>query len=115
MDFEYILDEINHYDVLDHYDDIFWMDRNYRLTKTYIRDVKNPFEMDTVKFKKRYRFQQDSVLYITSLIKSDLENKDNRGLPIAPEAAVLLTLRFYATASFQVSLFYQTYVSTYTK
>ncbi|KAJ2951928.1 hypothetical protein O0L34_g4179 [Tuta absoluta] len=95
MDFEDILREI------DHYDEIFWPNI-YRIPKTYIRDVKNPFELEPEMFQKRYRFYQDSVLYIQSLIKSDLEKMDMRGLPIAPEFAVLLTLRFYATASFQI-------------
>ena len=103
MDIEDILNEVNHYDELDYYDDIFWPN-NYCVPKTYIRDADNPFEMRADKFQKRYRFYQDSVLYITSLIRGDLEKVDRRGLPIAPEIAVLLTLRFYATASFQVSL-----------
>lgn len=104
MEFENILNEINYYDELDHYDDIFWPNY-YRIPKTYIRDVENPFEMEPVQFQKRYRFYHESVFYITSLIKSD-EIMYKRGFPITPEIAVLLTMRFYATASFQVSLCY---------
>ncbi|XP_049872110.1 putative nuclease HARBI1 isoform X1 [Pectinophora gossypiella] len=101
MELENILQEINYYDDLDHYDDLLWQDA-YRLPKVYIRDAENPFEMRADRFQKRYRFCQESVLFITSLLRSDLEKQDNRGLPIAPEIAVLLTLRFYATASFQI-------------
>ncbi|XP_049885359.1 putative nuclease HARBI1 [Pectinophora gossypiella] len=41
------------------------------------------------------------MLFIVSLIRNHLQKPANRGLPIAPEIAVLLTLRFYATSSFQ--------------
>lgn len=103
MDIENIINEIDYYDDIDHYDDILWPDR-VRLPKVYIRDAQDPFQTPIESFKKRFRFCQDSVIYITNLIRVHLQKVDNRGLPIAPEIAVLLTLRFYATASFQVSL-----------
>lgn len=104
MDSENIFVDVDHYDWIDYYDDdnIFWPNI-YRIPKKYIRDAENPFEMCVERFQKRFRFNQDSVFYITSLIRNDLKKVDNRGLPISPEIAVLVTLRFYATASFQVS------------
>nr|XP_049699671.1 putative nuclease HARBI1 isoform X2 [Helicoverpa armigera] len=101
MDVENIISEINYYDEVDYYDDILWPFQN-RLPKVYIRDATNPFELPTQNFKKRFRFNQESVLYIVSLIRNNLVKSDNRGLPVAPEIAVLLTLRYYATASFQL-------------
>ncbi|CAG9109077.1 unnamed protein product [Plutella xylostella] len=101
MDIENIINEIDYYDDIDHYDDILWPDR-VRLPKVYIRDAQDPFQTPIESFKKRFRFCQDSVIYITNLIRAHLQKVDNRGLPIAPEIAVLLTLRFYATASFQI-------------
>nr|XP_021195845.1 putative nuclease HARBI1 isoform X1 [Helicoverpa armigera] len=106
MDVENIISEINYYDEVDYYDDILWPFQN-RLPKVYIRDATNPFELPTQNFKKRFRFNQESVLYIVSLIRNNLVKSDNRGLPVAPEIAVLLTLRYYATASFQVNDFDQ--------
>ncbi|KAH9629150.1 hypothetical protein HF086_011773 [Spodoptera exigua] len=106
MDVENIISEINYYDEVDHYEDILWPFQN-RLPKVYIRDATNPFELPTQNFKKRFRFNQESVLYIVSLIRNNLVKSDNRGLPVAPEIAVLLTLRYYATASFQVNDFDQ--------
>ena len=103
MDFENILSEINYYDEIDYYDDILWPLR-LRLPKVYLRDASNPFELRSDHFKKRYRFVQDSVLFIVTLIKNSFVKFNNRGLPISPEIALLLTLRFYATASFQVSM-----------
>lgn len=106
MDVENIISEINYYDEVDYYDDILWPFQN-RLPKVYIRDATNPFELPTQNFKKRFRFNQESVLFIVSLIRNNLVKSDNRGLPVAPEIAVLLTLRYYATASFQVNYFDQ--------
>ena len=105
MDFENVIAEINYYDDIDFYDDILWPLR-FRLPKIYIRDLNNPFELPLCKLQKRYRFSQDSVLHIVGLIRCDLVKPDNRGLPVKPEIALLLCLRFYATGSFQVSTYY---------
>lgn len=75
-----------------------------RAPKRYIRDAQNPLEFyDNGEFKRRYRFNKDSVLYgILPKIEIGLEKVNNRGLPIVPELQLLMTLRYYATASFQV-------------
>lgn len=75
-----------------------------RAIKRYIRDGQNPFEFySELDFKKRYRFSKNSVLYgILPKIEENLLKVNNRGLPIAPVFQVLICLRFYAAASFQV-------------
>lgn len=73
--------------------------------KRYLRDYQNPFEFfNEREFKKRFRFTKNSVMFgILPLIEEGLAKINNRGLPIPPVLQLLVTLRFYATASFQVS------------
>lgn len=74
-----------------------------RAPKRYIRDWVNPFEFySNREFKRRFRFNKDSVLYgIQPKIEEGFRN-NNRGLPIPPIFQLLICLRFYATGSFQV-------------
>lgn len=73
--------------------------------KRYICDGQNPFEYyNEWEFKGRFRFAKDSVVYrIVLLIEEGLAKVNNRGLPISPVIQLLVCLRYYATASFQVS------------
>lgn len=72
--------------------------------KRYIRDDKNPFNIwNEIEFKRRFRFSKESVMFgILPLIEEGLAKINNRGLPVSPVLQLLITLRFYATASFQV-------------
>jgi len=76
-----------------------------RVPKRYIRDNQNPFEVyNEREFKRRFRFSKNSVLFgILPLIEEGLAKINNRGLPISPVLQLLICLRFYSTASFQVS------------
>jgi len=78
-----------------------------RAPKRYIRDKENPFEFfNEEEFKKRFRFSKDSIMYgILPLVEEGLAKINNRGLPISPVLQLLICLRFYATASFQVNLY----------
>jgi len=75
------------------------------IPKRYIRDGQNPFEFYNERdFKKRFRFSKNSVMFgILPLIENALTKENNRGLPISPVIQLLICLRFYSTASFQVS------------
>lgn len=75
-----------------------------RVRKRYIRDGQNPFEFYTnLQFKRRYRFDKNSILHgILPKIEEGLAKINNRGLPIPPVMQLLICLRYYATASFQV-------------
>lgn len=76
----------------------------WRLPKRYIRDGENPIEFyEDRPFKKRYRFNKRTVIDILlPLVYEQLQRDNNRGLPISPIMQLLITLRFYATSSFQV-------------
>ncbi|XP_071652749.1 putative nuclease HARBI1 [Temnothorax longispinosus] len=78
---------------------------NVRVRKRYIRDGQNTFEFyNNFEFKRRYRFNKESVLYgILPRIEEGLAKINNRGLPIPPVMQLLICLR-YATASFQLFL-----------
>lgn len=79
-----------------------------RAPKRYMRDGQNPFEFyNEWEFKRRFRFLKDSVMFgILPLIEEGLSKINNRGLPIPPVIQLLVCLRFYSSASFQVSRFY---------
>jgi len=75
-----------------------------RAPKRYIRDTQNPFEFfNEQDFKKRFRFSKRSVMFnILPLVEEGLAKTNNRGLPVSPIIQLLICLRFYATASFQL-------------
>lgn len=52
-------------------------------------------------FRKRFRLTKRSVIYLHSLIGEDLEPKTTRfGFTLSAIDKILITLRYYATASF---------------
>lgn len=75
-----------------------------RVPKRYFRDYQNPFEVYSEwEFKRRFRFSKNSVMFgILPLVEEGLAKINNRGLPISPVIQLLICLRFYSTASFQV-------------
>ncbi|XP_071576506.1 putative nuclease HARBI1 [Temnothorax nylanderi] len=77
-----------------------------RAPKRYLRDYQNPFEVYSEwEFKRRFRFFKNSVTFgILPLVKEGLAKINNRGLPISPILQLLICLRFYSTASFQLVL-----------
>ncbi|XP_029054202.2 putative nuclease HARBI1 [Osmia bicornis bicornis] len=76
------------------------------ISRRYIRDGSDPFDcFDEDEFRRRYRFTKDSVLNeILPKIEAGLQKSNNRGLPIPPAMQLLICLRYYATASFQLIL-----------
>lgn len=91
-------------DDLEELPDIDDNDNVERVQRRYIRDGINPFEYyNDDEFKRRYRFDKDSVRFgILPQIEEGLARANNRGLPIPPVMQLLICLRYYATASFQV-------------
>lgn len=58
--------------------------------------------LDDSKFVMRYRFSKPVVLKILEQIDAALEFPTDRNKPLTPVQQLLLTLRFYATGSFQI-------------
>nr|XP_034177275.1 putative nuclease HARBI1 [Osmia lignaria] len=77
-----------------------------RISRRYIRHESDPFDcFDAGEFRRHYRFIKDSVLNgILPKIQAGLQKGNNRGLPIPPAMQLLICLRYYATASFQLIL-----------
>ncbi|KYN18779.1 Putative nuclease HARBI1 [Trachymyrmex cornetzi] len=86
-----------------------------RAPKRYLRDYQNPFEFYSEwEFKRRFRFSKNSIMFgILPLVEEGLAKINNRGLPISPVLQLLICLRFYSTASFQVCKLY-IYIYIYT-
>nr|CAI5854433.1 unnamed protein product [Callosobruchus analis] len=74
-----------------------------RVPRRYIRDMENPLELyNGREFKKRFRFSKDVFQNVLVPLVEERGPQTNRGLPVHPVIGLLLTLRFYATGSFQV-------------
>ena len=75
-----------------------------RQPKRYLRDLANPLEFyDDDDFRRRFRFGKQSVIdFLLPLVEDHLSKPNNRGLPVSPMHQLLLALRFFATASYQV-------------
>lgn len=64
---------------------------------------RNPFiEYDNVDFRTRFRIRKACAEEILNLIGNNLVFLSNRNRPITPMNQLLITLRFYATGSFQL-------------
>ena len=69
-----------------------------------IRDRNNPFtEFTDDEFRMRFRLPKTSLQTVLNLIQEKLEYPSKRNSAVSPLNQLLLTLRFYATSSFQVS------------
>lgn len=79
-----------------------------QVSRQYLRDFDDPFTKYSVKdFFARYRFTPQVVKNnIIPMVDSDLRKPTARGLPFAPEIMILISLRYYATGSFQVCSYY---------
>lgn len=78
--------------------------RRYREVRPrrYLRDYSDPFTKYSVQeFHARYRFTPETVKSVILPMLNDLRKPTKRGLPFAPEIMLLLTLRYFATGSFQ--------------
>ncbi|GBP54635.1 Putative nuclease HARBI1 [Eumeta japonica] len=68
-----------------------------------IRNRRNPFEMFTdEEFQKRYRFDKNTVIFINEIISPDLAPVSNRKCTLSVLEQLFITLRFYATGTFQI-------------
>ncbi len=68
------------------------------------QDRANPFEMHPEDFRRRYRFTKETVRYIIELIEVDIRPVTKRSHAIQADLQVLITLRFFATGAFQMTI-----------
>ena len=65
------------------------------------RDRKHPFDTyDDHEVFRKFRFRRHHILDLTQEISAEIE-LSNRGFTLTPLQQVLVTLRYYATSSFQ--------------
>lgn len=76
-----------------------------RVPKRYIRNEdNNPMHFYTdQEFKKRYRFSKETVQHTILPLIDNIQFINRRGLPFPPLMMLLISLRFYATGTFQVN------------
>lgn len=68
----------------------------------HLRDRFSPLEeYGSEDFRMRFRLRKESVIRLANILQTDLEHETMRGRPLAPMQQILITLRFYATGSFQ--------------
>ena len=56
---------------------------------------------DEEQFRSRFRLTKDGFWEILNIIEADISAHNERGNPIPAEIKLLLTLRYYATGTFQ--------------
>ncbi len=54
-----------------------------------------------MELRKRFRFDERTILDLTDLIRTGLERETNRGQPLPPETKVMMTLRYLASNAHQ--------------
>lgn len=63
---------------------------------------KHPLDLySEEEFQRRYRFTRKTFYYVLGIFRDDIEATGNRGDPVPVEDRLLITLRYYATGSFQ--------------
>ncbi|CAI6355343.1 unnamed protein product [Macrosiphum euphorbiae] len=84
-------------------DDEFIMDMLYHLPRPRLfRGRSNPLEeFDDFNFKCRFRLSKESFGVLMHLIVQDVKHETKRNVALSPEVQVLITLRYYATGTFQ--------------
>ena len=79
------------------------LENEERLGNVNFRDRNNHFDdLSDTKFLERYRLSKAVVLKLLEDIEARLEYHTNRNHPLTPIQQLLLTLRFYATGSYQI-------------
>jgi hypothetical protein len=75
--------------------------RNLRRNRVF-RDRVNPLEdYNDVKLYKKFRFTRNDILELTDMVRDAIRYGAERKGSLTPVLQVMLTLRFYATGTFQ--------------
>ena len=66
-----------------------------------LQDPENPMEiLDEAEFQSRFSLSKQMVLELLDFMTINVQNQ--RGLPVSPLISVLISLRYFATGSFQI-------------
>lgn len=79
-------------------DNIIFNNRNKRKTYTFNIDT-----YDDEQFRRRYRLTKDAFQELLRIIRPHIRAHNDRGRPIPADIQLLITLRFYATGTFQLA------------
>lgn len=60
-------------------------------------------QYDDEQFRSRYRLTKDAFQEFLAMIRADIQAHNDRGRPIPADIQLLITLRFYATGTFQLA------------
>ena len=72
-----------------------------RKNKVY-REIRNPCDQFTdYELYQRFRFDNNTISFITELIRADLEKQTGRSRSIPPKIMVMIALRYYASNALQ--------------
>lgn len=67
------------------------------------KELFNPLQnMTDLELYKRYRFDRDTIIWITNRLRGALQKNSNRNRPISPELQVLAALSYMASDTFQI-------------
>ena len=70
-----------------------------------IRDRLNPFELfEDREFIRRFRFTKETVFHLINLLKNVVEPDTKRSYSVPSHLQILITLQFYATGTFQITI-----------
>lgn len=61
-------------------------------------------ELDDIEFKKRFRLSKNTVEQLANLLDNVFEPVDQRNQPLSKVNQILITLRYFATGSFQINI-----------
>ena len=77
-----------------------------RASRSYPTDRYNPLkDLTCDEFYKNYQFTVEGICWVTDLIKDDFTPiESHRGRPVSPEIAVLITLKYLASNTYQEAI-----------
>lgn len=61
-------------------------------------------ELDDIEFKKRFRLSKNTVEQVANMLDNVFEPIDQRNQPVSKLNQILITLRYFATGSFQINI-----------
>lgn len=74
--------------------------RRFNLERVQMRDTFNPFNMDDLEFRRRFRLTKAKAEMLINQLLPHMRNMPRRGV-LSPMARIFTALQFFATGSYQ--------------